>query len=495
MDAKQSWERLKPQPGAVVDRDAFVRFAEELAESGESALANYAKAEPKARQRALRELLAGGLHSVHSLPQLDLCVLAAMAHAAEGRQAFVITPMPVAPALVQHVTQLLGKTLGLDARAAGVLFGQPAARLKQALKADVILTDAMQLFEVFRSGADFLQRGPAAALLCEADLCLYDSRIGTYERGKPQAVAAIYRTTVATPPWQEETNVVDFRDALAPFEHRAGLLSYTSRHVVRELRKVYGPLFADRVRCKGASDFRALAFRTLAEKMTTLCRDLLKADGDCLVFMGDEEFRQNLYRQLRQRDQEPTLLGNPRDLRTFLSMESERKRVGLFRGAPTTFTQPIEKRAKINVFLAEHLLMSHQHGKLRAFCERDLDAPVPPTLYFSLEDEMFNIYADRAGVERFFSLIDFTEKYDKWRQIRRVMAHAVLRRVHSLRRACLDEDHPVFTLVGMPGGPRNPGGKSGKKRKKVGTRLEGLCFCGSGKLFRECHGKPKKPKS
>jgi hypothetical protein len=492
MDAKQSWERLRSQAESSLDADALLAFAEDLVQAGEPALANYAKAEPKAREQALRRLWAGGLHGVGPLPQFDLCLLAAIGHAAAGRQVFVLSPLPVAPSVVRHATRLLGETLGLNARAAGVVFGQPTSRLKQALKADIVLTDLMQFFDVARENPEFLQRSPAVALICEADLCLYDSRLGIYERGKPQAVAAIYRATLATPPWQENGNVIDTLAVLGQFESVAGVLSYTSGHVAKEIRKVYTPVLGKGCQCRGTGDFRALAFRTLAEKMSALCRDILKADGDCLVFMGDEEFRQNVYRHLRQRDQEPTLLATARDLRTFLGMKSSRKRVGLFRGMPTTFTQPIENRASVHVFLAEHLLMGHQHGKLRAFCDRDLVAASPPTLYFSLEDEMFNIYADRAGVEGFFKLIDFTEKYDKWRQIRRVMAKAVLRRIHRLRRACLNEDHPVFTMIGIPGKPSPQADKaSNKGRKKIGKKLEGLCFCGSGKPFRECHGKPK----
>ena len=53
------------------------------------------------------------------------------------------------------------------------------------------------------------------------------------------------------------------------------------------------------------------------------------------------------------------------------------------------------------------------------------------------------------------------------------------------------EDFPIFTLIGMPGGKPAPAPAREGKSKKVGTRLEGLCFCGSGKPFRECHGKPK----
>jgi hypothetical protein len=490
MDAKQSWERLKSQIAGAADGEALLSFAEELAQSGEPAVANYAAADPVARQRALRRLWAGGLHSVGSLPQFDLCLLAALGHAALGKQVFVISPLPASPILIRHATQLLGDSLGLDVRASGVVFGQPTSRLKQALKADVIFTDSMQLFEVARGNAAFLEREQTVAVLCEADLSLYDSRLGLFDRSTARAVAAVYRTTMDKPPWEKDGNVVDSRDVLAQFGRLDGVLSYTNRHVVREMKRVYGPLFPAGIACRSTRDLPALAFRTLEEKASALCRDILKAEGDCLVFMGDEEFRQNLYRNLRQRDQEPTLLGTSRDLRTFLGMKSSRKRVGLFRGMPTTLTQPFEPPERMNTFLAEHLLMGHQHLKLRAFCERDLPGSPLPTLYFSLEDEMFDVYADQAHVEKFFQLIDFTEKYDKWRQIRRVMARAVLRRIRSLRRACLNEEYPIFTFAGVAGSASPQANKPQKKsRKTVGKKLEGLCFCGSGKPFRECHGK------
>ena len=109
-------------------------------------------------------------------------------------------------------------------------------------------------------------------------------------------------------------------------------------------------------------------------------------------------------------------------------------------------------------------------------------------VYFSLEDQLFTAYEEKAGFEKLFKLIDFTEKYDPWRQIRRVLAKTMEKRLHKHRLVDMDESQPMITMLIQ-------GGKSaslqGNERPHLTSKLDAPCFCGSGKPFRECHGKKK----
>ncbi|MCK5804620.1 MAG: SEC-C domain-containing protein [Lentisphaeria bacterium] len=439
---------------------------------------------------AIGKLGDGGVHGVGVLPQLELCVLAALRHLGAGRKVFIVAPTPVAPSLSRSLIRFLVNQIGVSTEASGVIFGKPAARLKSVLNADVIFTDLIQIFEAFHKDPDLIEGTESALLLCEADLCLYDARLGLFDRGHLQAVAAIYRSTGKGEPWKSEDNTIDLVDCLEKFQFVGGALSYTTTRVRREMRRVYGSLFPGGVHGKSGAGFTSFAFRTWKEKLDTLCRDIVRTEGDGLVFLISDMLRQSLTAELKKRGQEAIFIDNPRDLRTYLSMESDgKKRVALYRGIPTLMNVPLESRARINVFLGDHLILAHQHQKIRAFIDKELDHPKRPALYFCLEDEMFNVYAEEGNFGRLFDVIEFTERYDKWRQVRRVMGQAILQRIYALRNSCLDEDHPIFTLVGAARTASRK--KESKSRKKIGKRLEGLCFCGSGKPFKECHGKPK----
>ena len=109
-------------------------------------------------------------------------------------------------------------------------------------------------------------------------------------------------------------------------------------------------------------------------------------------------------------------------------------------------------------------------------------------VYFSLEDQMFEMYKEEAGFEKMFKLIDFTEKYDPWRQIRRVLAKTMEKRLHKQRLMSMDEDSPLITLL-IQG--TKSAALQGNERPHLTSKLDAPCFCGSGKPFRECHGKKK----
>jgi hypothetical protein len=403
----------------------------------------------------------------------------------------VFSSMPAAPSLVRSLLRFAERLAPVATVASGHVFGQPDKSLGSVVSADIAFCDFVQVFTAFRDTPDFLGDRPTVALFAEADLCLYDGRLALFDRGILQAVAAIYRSTGRAAPWREQKNAVDFAELAGSFLQFAGTASYMQPRVAREIAHVYRDAIRGNVRAKAGPRISALAFKTWKEKQDLVCRDVLKAEGDCLVFYSLEPVRVAMQEELRKRGRDSVVIPNPRDLRTFAAMGGSKKRVGFYRGVPTLLTAEPETRAPISVFVCEHCLLEHQHNKIRAFIDRDLQPPQRPYLYFSLEDDMFNVYADEDSFSAAFELIEFTERYDKRRRVRRVMARSILRRIYGLRKAGLNEDFPIFTQVNPQ---RASIAKAGRRstKKAIGKRLEGLCFCGSGKAFRECHGKPRK---
>ena len=157
------------------------------------------------------------------------------------------------------------------------------------------------------------------------------------------------------------------------------------------------------------------------------------------------------------------------------------------RGMPSTLTLPDQPIADGALYLAEYFLCENMHEKVFAFAAGLFRQTSQPRVYFSLEDQMFAMYAEDAGFNRLFQLIDFTEKYDHWRQIRRVLAKSMAAKLHRLRTHSLDETAPIITMALNVSTPAMGAPKA--NRKTSASRMDAPCFCGSGKPFRECHGK------
>jgi len=140
------------------------------------------------------------------------------------------------------------------------------------------------------------------------------------------------------------------------------------------------------------------------------------------------------------------------------------------------------------VFFADHYLLTHHHHKVLAYAEKAFCLVGKPWLYFSLEDDLFRFYAEQTRFDLSFTLIEFTERYDRHKQVRRVLANTILAKLRRLRNAYLTEEFPVFTYVS---GNRAKAEQGGKTKRRIGKQLDGACFCGSGRPFKDCHGKPK----
>ena len=70
----------------------------------------------------------------------------------------------------------------------------------------------------------------------------------------------------------------------------------------------------------------------------------------------------------------------------------------------------------------------------------------------------------------------------------------MLNKLHKVRMSCLNEEMVVFTTSLVKVADYYTTGFSQQQQRKAAqasVKMEALCFCGSGKPFKECHGKRK----
>jgi hypothetical protein len=110
-----------------------------------------------------------------------------------------------------------------------------------------------------------------------------------------------------------------------------------------------------------------------------------------------------------------------------------------------------------------------------------------PVLYFSLDDQVAMIYTTKGDFSRSFNLIEFTEKKYSKSWVRKFVAQRILRNVYRLRQLYWQGGSPILTSVFFPSPHEFK--KIKEVKKQISKNLSGFCFCGSGKKFKDCHGK------
>jgi DNA-directed RNA polymerase specialized sigma24 family protein len=162
----------------------------------------------------------------------------------------------------------------------------------------------------------------------------------------------------------------------------------------------------------------------------------------------------------------------------------------LFRGLPVIERDATTgDRPAVNVLIADHYAFEHHHQKIAAFCRRHLAPARGPRLYISPEDSVMvgipdaNDYLSRA-------LLGVAEKTESWfssgRHPRRWAGDRLRRKLRDFRRESLANRVPIITSIA----PRKPGEQGDRAHHRPSdSPLERTCFCGSGKPFKECHGK------
>jgi len=490
MDLRAEWDRLKAtagDAGSGAFRRAYEGFVSALAASPECGPAlgvDGGRARAR-RLAALRDMAAGRITTVGALAQLETAVLAALFHVAQGKRVFILTGMPADQGLVRALADVLARNLDVRVKSVASQFGTIPADLQEVAKADLSVWDYPQFVRTARARPGLVKERPSVVVFCEVDLCLYDARLFLFEEDELRATAAIGRTAGKEFAWKDQKGVLDFKDFLPQFEAACGVTSALSPDVAAELATVYSPPF-EGIKQRGFSAFPAMVFRTAEEKIRALCKSVMKADGDALVFYHQEPTRQAITEELKKQGQEALPMMNATAFKDFLTMGGAGKRVALVCGLPNLLTPPLADRGALNAFVAEPFGFPHHHAKLRAFLDARVTLKAAPFLYYSLEDGQCALYAQERSFATCFDLIAFTEKWDERRQVRRVVARYILNKVYQRSRALLTEEMPIFSVI-FPARVRGKG--TGKMRRKIGKHLEGLCFCGSGKPFKQCHGK------
>jgi uncharacterized protein YchJ len=69
----------------------------------------------------------------------------------------------------------------------------------------------------------------------------------------------------------------------------------------------------------------------------------------------------------------------------------------------------------------------------------------------------------------------------------------MLNKLHKVRTTCLNEEMVIFTTSLAKVADHYATGFTQQQQRaaKTSVKMEALCFCGSGKPFKECHGKRK----
>jgi hypothetical protein len=494
----QKMAATQPSPGELFA--AFFTWSEVFSAASEDhkeLFASWRSLEDAERRRLLRLALADQIVAVGSGPQLELGILVALYRFLEGRRCYLATPFYISSPILRSVEKLLTALPGVTMRSAGFMCGSSKFRFNDCLEMAIVMIDYFVLASAYRDKPDLFSDSPALFFL-ELDICLYHNRLVFYERGLPKAAGMVFSANSSEALDQDEDKkkiLFDMLGNLAKAGVRCGgVLSRISPHVAGELSKCgRGALLPKAVTASKAAPYAAFAYRSNKERTAALAQDIMKSPHNALVVGYTETGMKALQEELRKSGQDCTSSNKASDVPTFFAMAGEGKRVMLFRGMPSTLISASAERPSGVLYIAEHFLCFDHHLKILSATEKVLELPQAMHLFCSLEDPIFAMFSSERGFKRFFDIIDFTERYDPWRQIRRVLGKAMIRKVQRLRELSLHEESLLITTsLISPTAVITP--ESGQRARHA-AKMDALCFCGSGKLFKECHGRRRSKKS
>jgi hypothetical protein len=496
----EHWQKLQDlaakKPPASELFEAFLAWSETFtaaSEDHEALFVAWRLLDSGERRRLLQQAIADKIPAVGNGPQLELGVLVALYRFLEGRRCYIVTPFYIVSPVVRSVEKVLSALPGVTVRSAGFMCGNSQLKLSDCLEAAIVMIDYYVLAAAYRGKRELLAP-PVALFLLELDMCLYHNRLLFYERSAPKAAGMIFKATSAEPFDKEDEKQKPIFDVLGNLAKQGlrcgGVLSRISPFVAGELDKWgRGALLPKAIKPSKSPSYSAFTYRSDKERSAALAQDIMKSPHNALVVGFSETAIKALQEELRRSGQDCTSSNKTTDIPTFFTMAGGPKRVMLFRGMPSTLISRTVERPPGALYIAEHFLCFDHHLKVLSACERVLDLQQPMRLFFSLEDPLFAMYSEEAGFSRLFDIIDFTERYDPWRQIRRVLAKAMISKVQRLREHSLHEDSPlVTTTLVSPTAIIVPEKNKGARHA---ARMDAPCFCGSGKPFKECHGRPK----
>ena len=499
MSARTEWSELK-QRSLVMSREAMIEpfckwtevFAAEEKER-DGVFVQWLSWPEEKRQAALHGLIGGEVVKFGTGPQLEGVLLAALYHVLTFGRVIVSTTTIMDFALVRRVCRCIEELLEEPVRHVGSYTGvRSALTIQDVVDAKFVIADYHMLIESMFKAPPAFKVG-MCIMFYEIDVSLYANRIMFMDRGVPTATGMIYRTSRNVEPrCLLNKNVYDIKAGLHELNIEvSGSVSYIDKMSAEQLNEQYNGILRKSVVPSPGIKRTAYAYRTAGDRLAALLGDILKCKNDVLVFFSEESIGAALQEELRKSGQSCVLVNDADETATALETGNG-KHVILQNRIPTTLSAVPKELRPASLFVADLFINDLCYEKMLCVAQRLAKLEGNMRVYFSLDDMLMKIYEEQGGFEKFFSLMEFTEKYDSMRQIRRVMANMILRRLDKMRKTVLDDTLPLVTtsLKGrtkMRSYTLRTTHGSGKK-SSIG---EGLCFCGSGKPFKECHGKSK----
>lgn len=496
MTVQEEWRKLRKaapdmERGALAA--AFCEWSERFTaedEGEDSGCFRHWRRLPEAeRQAKLRQAVTGGIPEMGSGPQIELALLTALFHVLRRGRCIISLAAICDRVLIRAAVRRFRDLDSIVVKSVGMLGEYTSLKFSDCLLAQIVIIDHYIFASILRSNPEQLPGG-LPVFFVEIDCCLYCNRLIFYERSVPRASGLIYKSVLPQPAWAGNPAIFDAVQEMKKLGlELCGCYSYMDSFTAGEVNKLLRDRVIGRIRGSRAIGFSAFTYRTSALRHAAVVRDVQKCEGNAIIVCLTEANVKEMQEALRKSGVEFTVTTVADDVGTALAMaKPERRRVIIYAGMPTSQTAPPPERMPGELFLAECYLTDNYQAKMIAMSRRLMDCQQSPRLYYSLEDRLLTIYEQEGGFGRLFDVIEFTERYDPWRQIRRVLAKAMLRKLNRLRATLLDDNAPIPSLPLTGRGSSRPERRSQASR---GAQIEALCFCGSGKPFKECHGKRK----
>ena len=478
--------------------EQFIPWTEEFtsAENDTNGTFTLWRALPKeTRLNLLKNAIGGTIVSHPRCPQIELGFLYALFQLLCHRRTFICCPLAIDALAIRHLSEKILAIEKLKISLLGYSVGASQRHLADCQNCDFAFADYFQLFSAIKRQPDLFKSQVQAIFVLEGDFSLYINRIMAFEHNIPKAAGIVYKSTGKIPEMWAKQEILDIMGYLKEAKLAlAGSSCHIDPYTAQELNFVMGSAFRKPLKPDKHLPFSAFTYRTNLERISAVAVDVAKAKGNAIVVCYSDPILALLQEEFRKSGIEYTFTTHSADIITFFQMKSgdDKRKILIFRGLPSTLVFPEKPLCQGAIFVPEHFISMSIHDKLFTFSKLIFEETQEPKIYFSLDDSLFSIYEEDAQFKKLFNIIDFTEKYDPWKQIRRVLAKAMLNRLHKVRMDCLNEEMIVFT-ISLARNTDNYSSTLPSQRKATGTsvKMEALCFCGSGKPFKECHGKRK----
>ena len=498
MTAKSEWLELK-QRALIMSQEAqigpFCDWAEHFAieEKGRTgAFDRWLELPETERRSILRRLIEGEVVCFGSGPQVEGVFLAALFHVLTFGQCYIMNMMRVDAVLVRNIGRSIEGILDEPLTHVGGFCGvNSQKKFNDITKCQLAICDYYMFATALNVSPNLFAEG-LPVLFLEIDSILYSNRLIFYDRGIPQSSGMIFNTDEKlVPVWRGSRTVYDVSEGLRQQKMLVGgSSSFMNAQSAEQLVKQYPYIITKPVKPNFKLKYSAFAFKKSSERIAALLNDILKTPDDAIVFINDEEIGTKLMDELKKSGQDYVLVKDTEEMVTALASGSRKHVVLENKMTSTMFSAPPEKHPA-TLFVADPFLSEISYTKMYAAVTRMATLKHDMRLYFSLEDSLIKLYEEQGGFAKFFDLMDFTEKYDPWRQIRRVLAKTILSRLRSMRKQVMNDNMPLPVVSLRERQTSDTASRPARSVSKAHKMVDGLCFCGSGKPFKECHGKPR----